>query len=383
MDFALAPGLTRYDRALRRLYVNRASTTSADFTVIDNFRMFISFLNRTPAARPLHQMHLASHGDDNAYMAMKYDMFTTGIKWENLDASQTAGRDQVNDNVIVPRPLDPATNNPIPPFLLIKGCRIGQSLPFLNKFKDVINGTSTVTIGVAAPKFYHLLLVGAQGIFETFTYDFSVFSKTRFANKNALKAALVAKPYRDIHNNLITDAQYETWIPARIHTETESLHRITINPSPVPNLARMSGGRYKYKLVDVLTYTMDTTGNPFPAAEPDRIIYLKAKLAGLPTQPGANAFAQSLASTHAFPFYTRYGYTSLDNMVDNLEWTWGITQNSPTVVAVGRRHEYNVNPVTCENGNNNIIFNYYADAGSGTTSVRNFDDRDARFYNTV
>ncbi len=383
MDFALAPGPTRYDRALRRLYVNRANTTSLDHNIIDNFRMFISGLNGNAAARPLTHMHLASHGDDNAYMALKYDILTDGTRWENLEASNVAGNARINDNVIVPRPLDPATNNPIPPFLLIKGCRVGQSLPFLNKFKDVINGTSTVSIGVAAPKFYHLLLVGAQGVFETFLYDFSVFSKTRIANKNDLKTALLAKNYRDIHNNLITDAQFTTWIPRNIHSVDNSLHRINITPSPVPNLARMSAGRYQYKLVTVITYTMDTTGNPLPADLPGRIAYLKTKFAALPTQPGANVFAQSLASTHAFPFYTRYGYASLNDMIDNLDWTFGITRNSPTVVATGKRHEYNVNPVTCENGNNNVIFNYYADAGSGTTSVKNYDDRDPRFYNIV
>jgi hypothetical protein len=383
MDFALAPGPTRYDRALRRLYVNRANTTSLDHTIIDNFRMFISSLNGNAAARPLTHMHLASHGDDNAFMSMKYDMFTAGTRWENLEASNVAGNARINDNVIVPRPVDPVTNNPIPPFLLIKGCRIGSSLPFLNKFKETINGTSTVTIGVAAPKFYHLLMVGAQGVFETFCYDFSVFSKTRIANKDDLKTALLAKNYRDIHNNLITDTQYTAWIPRNIHSIDNSLHRINITPSPVPNLARMSAGRYQYKLITVITYTMDTTGNPLPPDLPGRIAYLKTKFAALPAQPGANVFAQSLASTHAFPFYTRYGYASLNDMIDNLDWTFGITRNSPTVVATGKRHEYNVNPVTCENGNNNVIFNYYADAGSGTTTVINYDDRDPRFYNIV
>ena len=378
MDFAIAPGLSAYDRALRRLYTNRAGTTLVNTPGIDTFRSFIAYLNRTAAAHPTQFILIGSHGDDNAFMKIQFDGAAgANTRYEDLEAADAAHTCEPTNDVILPRPVD-ASNNPIPPFLLIKGCRIGQSQPFMTKMKDALNGASTDIISVGAPKFFHGMTPVPKGVFEYYLYDFSVFSKTAIANKAALVAAAVAKGYRDIHNNLITQAQYESWIPGNINRGSNAIQRTRLNPSPVTGIATITTGRYRHQHVRIFPFNLNTTSTPLPAAKADRIALVKTQAAALAANPGTNALARTLAATHPFPFFKRYLYNSLNDMIDDLDWTFDV-QNADLTIATGKRHEYDINPPMMENGNNNLIFNYYADAGSGTTSVMNFDDRDTRF----
>ena len=271
MDFAFAPGVSAYDRALKRLYTNRAGTTVVDQAGIDTFRGFISFLNRTAAAHPTQFMMIGSHGDDNAYMKLQFDgAGGANTRFEDLEAADTSHSCEPTNVVTSPRPLDGA-GNPIPAFLLIKGCRIGQSQPFMTKMKEALNGASTASIGVAAPKFFHGMTPHASGVFEYFCYDFSVFSKTKITNKAALVTAAVAKNYRDIHGTAITSTQYENWIPRNIESTTNTIQRVSINPTPITRVTRITTGRYRYQAPTVFPFNIDTSTTPLPAAPADRI----------------------------------------------------------------------------------------------------------------
>ncbi|MET0244317.1 MAG: hypothetical protein ABW174_12645 [Flavitalea sp.] len=381
MDFAFAPGTTGYDGMLRQLYTNRSSTTLVTTGVASTIKGFIDHL-KAPAVLPAVNLLVGTHGDDNAYMQAQWASgtgYSTNTYWEDLDRADTRDDTQIEDAVVITRPTD-ASGQPILPMFLIKGCRIAVSQPFMDKMKLAINGASSLDITVTAPRFYHYLnSVPGKGVFEAFEYDYKLISKTAITNKAALITALLAKNYTDIHGTAVTLADYNRWIPVRISRDKDPIQPIILNSSPVPRYTAFQCGRYRHTNPTILVFTI--SGGSFPAADPARITALRDILVAGAAAPGTNSFFQQLASTHEFPFYERYNYTDIDDMINNLTWTF--TRSGSNWVATGKRHEYDVNPPIVESGNTNLIYNYYAEAGSGTSSLINFTDTDTRFYITT
>lgn len=379
MDYAFAPGPTAYDLALKNMLSHRDTTTLIDVPFVTTIRNLVTQLGSKVPPNPLTHVVIGSHGDDNAYMKIQLNgAFGEHTTYEDMVQEMTAATRhcQFPDNVVNPRPKD-SSNNPIPCFVFIKGCLIGKSPVFLKKLKDVFNGLSSTPIQVAAPRFYHSILPVAQGTLELFCYHFEHYSKTKVKDKAALEALMAAKGFKDIHGTAIPAANWKRWIPANIHSKQKDLQQVKLNPTPIKGKTGAKVGRYKYEAVTIITFTVRISSGSLPTTSVDRLALLRTQMQTVAANPGTNLLAQSLVATHVFPYFKRYDYTSLNDMIDNLDWSYN-PQDAQTMLCIGKRHQYNVNPPLVSATNNELIFNYYAN-NTKTTSSRMFADNDARF----
>jgi hypothetical protein len=390
MDFAFAPGATKYDKIIRKMFTYRTGTTLVNKKGVNTIDDFFNQLT-TVVTTPLTYVLIGTHGDEAGYMKIQLDK-TTNPTTHKIDANtdfEIMERGmaavprvcQLADAVINPRPVD-SNNVPIDPYISIRGCRIGVMTPFIQKFKDVVNGLSTTDVAVAAPKFYHEVYQKAQGVFEGFNYDFHIFSPTAIASKADLVAKLdgLTTKYQDIYGTDITTAQWNTWIPKKITKEVDPLVRTKLNPSPIPRFPSLKSGRYKYARRNVVNFTMSTSAGTLPTTQATIVPFLKTLVNNQAANPGTDPFWLMFASTHPFPFFKRHEYDTIDDMIDGLEWIL----NTKSRVYTGRRYEYYVSPpVVNNNANNELIFNFHAAPGSGTTASITFADDDSNYFNKV
>lgn len=377
MDYAFAPGVSTYDRILRDMLTFRPQTTVVNNASVVSINDFFTHLQAN-VATPLTNIIIASHGSESAWMKAQLDtVLGPNTTYEDLTQAMVAPRTcQIAASVIDPRPVD-GSNNPITPFLFIKGCRIGKSVPFIQKIKEVINGLSTTSIELCAPIFYHVVYQLTQGVFEYFEYDFHIYRKVAIADKPALIAAFNAEGFSDIHGTPIPSASYTSWIPRRITNQVDPLATVNIASSPVTNFATHRAGRYQYKNPAIYAYTVDPSVT-LPANNAAAIAtFLKSELAAFAASglPGSEKFV----STHPFPYYERFGYTSIDDMVDNLNWVKPATSRTYT----GKRHEYHVNPAVVGATNNELVYNFYPATGSTATASQAFTDNNATYFQTA
>src|SRR6476620_77688 len=383
MDFAFAPGASTYDNILRHLLSFRPQTTVVSGNNISTINDFINDLT-TRATSPAGTILIASHGSESAWMRAQLNQgtgFDPNTTYEALEQAATAPQScQVAASVIDPRPVD-ANNNPITPFVFIKGCRIGKSLPFIQKFKDVVNGLSATSIELCAPKFYHVVYeLNATGVFEYFEYDFHVYSRDAIATKADLVTALTAAAYDDVHGNAVPAANWNTWVPRNINRNQDPLLTVNIASSPVTNFATHRAGRYQFKNETIYTWTVGSgfTLPPANATQSDLATFMDSQLQAYIAS--ADPHAHWLESSHPFPYYERFGYTSLNDMITNLRWL----RNGVSLPYVGKRYDYHVSPpVIANNTNNELIYNFYANPAGSSTSTHAFDDNDALFFQTA
>ena len=390
MDFAFDPRGTKYDVTIRKMFSFRNNTTVLDVklrpditTVDDYFTMLAGSVST-----PLTNILLGSHGNEAGQMALE---FTDGFgftSWEALNfcIHGLKRKCQLVDKIINPRPQDPTTHQPIPAFIFIRGCRIGTAVPFLQKMKEVVNGLSTTPVSISAPKFFIELYEQAQGIFECFLYDFHAYMNKPFTSRADLITELEkpAYDYKDIYGTKITDAQWKAWIPTDFRKTKDPLLSADLNPSPITNFPSLMSGRYKFERVpDILTWLVDSSipASSIPTTKAGFPAFLKQQMNERAAHPGIDDdFGLSLQSTHPFPFFKRNGYNTIEEMVDGMEWT----QSRDLRTFKGARYEYTVSPpIIKNNSNNELIFNYYAAPGSGTTSSTMFGDNDPTYFQTV
>lgn len=387
MDFGFASGPTPYDAALRQLYTNRASTTLIQQKGINTLSDFFSTLS-FQVTSPLGNIFIGSHGDETAYIKMAFDAVSPHITFESLDNALKPPRTmQLPANIIDPRPVD-TSNNPIEPHVYIRGCRIGILTPFIQKIKDVINGLSTTTIKVGAPLFFHAVAPVPPGIIESFSYDFHIFTKTKITNRAALLAAFKAVGFVDMYGNTITDTQWNSWIPAAIFRDKQNYMFPKLIGSPLTRSQIFATGLYRYRDASALnavvfpSFGIDPSFGTIPTDKTQLPAFMKTVIKAVIANPTAQQkdFAAMLVDTHPLPYYKRYEYTSLDDMIDNLVWTG----TPASRVYKGSRYEYYAGPpVVDNNANNELMFNFYATKGKGVTSSTMFADDSGDYFNVV
>lgn len=381
MDYAFAPGATGYDRIMRTMYGYRASTTLVNQTGVNSIKDFFDHL-ASAVSTPLTYILVGTHGNESGWMNVALDASVDAhTTYEAMETVMTATPRtcQLADAIINPRPQD-GSNQDIAPFLYIRGCRIGAMTPFIQKFKDVINGVSTTSVSVSAPKFFHEVYEMTQGVFELFNYDFHVFSKTAATSKTDLVNKLKARSLTDIYGTAITDAQWNTWVPRVITTDKDPLVSVTIPSSPIPHFPSLRAGFYRYRNPTILTFHIDPSWGALPTADAAIATFLKQQFSSLAANPGTDSFALSLVDTHPFPLFKRYEYNTLDDMVDGLKWT----PNHQSRIYTGKRFEYYAcPPVIANNANNELVYNFYASPTGGASAVSNFTDSDTNYFNAV
>ena len=88
-------------------------------------------------------------------------------------------------------------------------------------------------------------------------------------------------------------------------------------------------------------------------------------------------------SDHAFPGYERLGYSSLDDMLDNLTLTYTYASRQNELRCQYTRYEYRVLLPVRDVATGNLIFNFYPKTGTAHTAVNNMLESDTRLFAIV
>src|SRR5207244_8867192 len=181
-------------RYARQVHAKRPqSKVITGFGPVDNtLEAFIDALGRStdvdhPVAYPL----VVSHANDEGQLFIAMNLVAGKvIEYEDLEAAAKSGRLRLDPALLQPRPQ--SAGQPALAQLRVRGCRIGNALPFLRKLKDALGGS----IQVNAPKHFQYYgditstgSGGLNGIYEQMSYDFTVSRPDALANPAALVAA--------------------------------------------------------------------------------------------------------------------------------------------------------------------------------------------------
>jgi hypothetical protein len=273
--------------------------------------------------------------------------------------------------LINPRPNDGA-GNPIPAFVHIKGCRIGQALPYLQLLKTALGGAARVT----APKHFHGNYgFPGEGFVEFLAHSYEINRKTALANRAAVIAAFKAGSFTRIDGSAVPDEKWNAYVPqSYTNAKTQVSHSVVLSQSingrtAISNL----NGEYRYKHASYGPFEVDFGSGSPPSDPAQRLSEIRNSF--------LNDSENRWDDTHPFPVYRRLGYASFNDYMDGMQWQ--MTVNGSILSATGRRHEYTcIVPITAP-ANNQLFFNFYPDSGSGLSPITLLQESDTRFFATV
>jgi hypothetical protein len=341
-------------------------TRRPDTTPITSAGTLESILNTLMTGRavttPIANVIVVSHAREEGHLAFGANAQDTDDRMyldELCMYVHAQGRPQITTRTIR---NDSATN------IHIRGCNIGEEDRFLRLIKRMFGAQVTVTAPRHEDRFFEFSVTESRGgevVSETtyysefMRYNFVVKRKRRASNKNELIRHFLGLGKSDIHGTSITRAQYNAWIPSRIHPSgsVETRHRCS-NP-----MHARAGGyitrRYRYRRKRIYGYGVpwEEDGTP-PAARPRRIELLREALRREPTMQANHPSQQC-----NMPEYQRWGYSSLNDFVDSLYWSFSWDAARSLLMCTGRIHEYELRiPIT--DSENNLLMNVFE--GTGT-----------------
>ena len=340
MDHAFAPGGTPWELLMRDMLARRPNTRVSHLVGNESVMDFFKGLNR--AGVVADDLIVASHATDEGVLFLDLDAMNSGqpATYETLEAVESS------HTIEIPPGLRKSTTR-----FHVKGCRIGADdcIPYLNKLKSALGNPRQVT----APRFFHGLYKGTNGIFEWMGHTYELVVKEAFKKRADLVTALQNKKFTRLDGTQVADADIDTWVPRNVALAPVATTKvaITVPVAIVPRTGSLSAidniGAQCRSERSVFTY----------ASLPKNTTALKQALQAEPV----------FQSTHPYPLYHRYHYKTFNEFFDGQTWVL----NRPTGW-VGTHFVYTlVIPVTKPAATptaptNELIFNFYPPSGGPT-----------------
>ncbi|MDY0083976.1 MAG: hypothetical protein RBR74_12400 [Ignavibacteriaceae bacterium] len=310
---------------------------------------------------PIKDIIIVTHAGEGGFLFLK--LMNNSAPPDQI--SYYALQDYLNEQVrpqITSRQIKNDTN------IHIRGCNIGKEPRYLDLLKRLFGNNVSVT----APKHLDSFSYLSQGTtihrYEHLSYCFTVFNKNAFTNKQQVISAFInhLPAFEDIYGNSLTQAQLNSWIPQDIRSNAETLYQCT---NPISSSLRVNK-KYIHRFDNPL-YTFDIELDSEPTAN-QRIDELKNALRQVDT----------MQTSHDFPEYHQFGYSSLDEFVDNISWRFTWDNSSDTLHCVGSRHLYQLRiPIT--DTNNQLFLNAFLGAGEKRYLHHQLIETDTRFFTKI
>ena len=378
-DFAFVPGTDSFAGYAKQFHTNRPrSKVITGFGLIpDTLESFIDALGRStdvdhPVAYPVVVSHANEEGD--LFIAMNL-LAGKVIEYEDLEAAVNSGRLHLDPALLQPRLQ--SGGQPAPAQLRVRGCRIGQALPFLRKLKDALGGA----IQVNAPKHFQYYddttPTALPGVCEHMAYDFTVSRPDPVASRPALVAAFKKAGFKWINKKPVPAG---TW-PAlmALHGMPKSIHHSGHHTLGYKVEVRAAGKKADLPDMAEYRYTREplfTGWGAFPLAK-DPVTYLRRREAvqkELSQQP-------LYQTSHPYPMWARTGFSSLDEFMAGWHWTMEYDKSAGQLKYQAKRSKYTfVVPIT-RPGTKELITNFYGTGGRPTVEDLHAEDPD--YYATV
>lgn len=359
MDYGFAPGNTGQDGRVRRLFQRRTPPT----TLVANRNMaalheFVAYLSTSSAVtRPIGNILLGTHANSEGrlFMPMYRNQAGGATSYETFAQTLT----QTARSIDVPAAVTQG-------FVHIKGCNIGKNLPFLTEMRRAMGGRVSIT----APRHFDGIYEhSAYGSWEFMDYEFTIRNPVNLT-RNALIAAFqnATPPFRFVDGTAVPAANWANWIPTNIKATSTRTVQLTFGQTIGK---RTTIGAIQQFRVERLPFIWSIT-------------YPKASDVPAPAQR-AQAIQTSMqadptfATTHPFPTWVRYGYSSFPNFFAG--YTWHYTARGRVLQARGTRTKYTlVIPIVASG---HLVSNFFPLPTTSYTAFIDLNESDALFFGKV
>jgi hypothetical protein len=383
LDYAFVPGTTKFDKRMAGLMDKRPQTFRIDDPLVTSLSEFIrAMTNNAAVKKPIRHLVISSHANPEGNLFMKLSFLAADvITYEQLEEAVKDKSLLIDMQLLEPRPKD-TTQSPIAPLFLIRGCRIGITVPFLKKLKEALGNKITVV----APKHFHMADIQSDppGFVEFMSYNFAINRPKKFRNKAEAVKIFSGKGFTFIPDKPpaagsstagtpVPAKLWPLWIPEKELNKKGDNDVPASIVNPITKAPETIPARWRYRPRQFL----DQAGSVF-----------------LPKDPGTEAarkkavrddLVNNLAryqDTHPFPEYVRYGYKTMDEFMDGWKWKFSYDKSSKLLSYNASRHEYvAIRPIT-EPTTRTLILNYYPSGKKGTV-LEQLAPSDTRFFETV
>ncbi len=376
-NYAFVPGTTGFDNEMREFMRLRPHTTIFADPLVDNLVAFLRALQSNPAiTNPIRHIIIASHANPEGNLQMSLDSTADRvIEFEDLDGLSGASSITIPaQGVLDPRPKD-SSGRAVDAVFHVRGCRIGNAIPFMRLLKSKLGGRVKVT----APKHMDVMSrhVNPDGRVERMSYGFQVNNPTAFRNSREARAGFDAKGFTLIDNTRVPTARWGDWVPRtlpRIRSGRSQWAEVNVDTrmgNPVTGRVQSVPGRFRFRERRFFRPDFDIVPQGgVPGDEAGKKAAVRAELEKL----------DRFKASHSFPQWVRMGYPSMDAFMDG--WTWNFRQDGTHLKGQAIRFEYMVIQPIANLSSNEVFVNFHP-SSSGTAPIIQIREDDARFFTTL
>lgn len=377
MDFGFAPDGDEHVANLRTLFARRATTSLIDGRGLNTVRQFITHLDKTTAiTKPVGDLLIGAHANNEGQFFLPMFPGQQGpTKFETLEESlKTAAK-----SIAIPNSLTGFTpGGATTPFVHIKGCNLGQALPFVTKLKEALGGNVTLTV----PKLFHGATPSPEGVFEYTGYQFSLKRTQPFPDRKTALAEWDAAKFLLIDGKQVTTADWERLVPRNPNADVRIQVTSQLGATFGKRTTVRTPQQYRVEPITFGPWTVPfPTPNDVPTGLDDQLLELEIHLK---TDP-------RFQDTHPYPQFKREGFDRVVEFVSG--YNWNCRKVGATLRCFGTRMLYMVvlavtDPKTVPKdgliGAGNLLFNFYPNAGSSLTArTTAIQVSDQRFFVTI
>lgn len=377
MDFGFAPDGDEHIGNLRLLFERRTTTSLINSPGVNTVRQFIGHLEKTKAIpKPVDDLLIGAHANNEGQFFIPMFPGQVGpTKYETLEESLKVAAKSIKipDSVI-----GFTAGSPVTHFVHIKGCNLGQAMPFVTKLKEALGGNVKLTV----PKLFHGATPSPEGVFEYIGYQFPLKRTQPFPDRKTAIAEWDGAGFTQIDGSPVSTDDWEALIPKNPNLDV----RINVNSKLGTSFGKRTTVRTP-RQHRVLRITFGPWTVPFPTKKDvpsDRDDQLLALESHLKTDP-------RFQDTHPYPQFKREGFDRVIEFVSGYDWK--CRQDGATLKCFGTRALYMVvlavtDPKTIPTngliGQGTLIFNFYPGAKSKLSPQTSaIQVTDQKFFVTV
>jgi hypothetical protein len=378
MDFGFAPDGDAHIGNLRLMFQRRASTTLINAKGVNTVRQFITHLDgNSKITKPVDDLLIGAHANNEGQLFIPMFPGQKGpTEYETLEESLKDAKKSIK---IPDALIGFTTGSQITHFVHIKGCNLGQAMPFVTKLKEALGGNVMLTV----PKLFHgATPAPKEGVFEYIGYQFSLKRTTKFPDRKTAIAEWDNAGFTMIDGNPVTTDDWEAIVPKDPNVDFRS----DINSKLGATFGKRTtiSTPWEHRVIPI---TFGPWKVPFPTAkdvpkdDSDRVSALESHL----------KTDKRFQDTHKFPQFKREGFDRVIEFVSGYDWTCRPEGN--TLKCFGTRRLYMcafavTDPKTVPKGglirNGTLIFNFYPNAKSTLTArTTAIQVTDPKFFVTV
>jgi hypothetical protein len=382
MDYLFVPGSEASEQLGRQIISRRPNTALIERPPAQNH--FVGLLARLGAAsvnHPIGDILLVAHGLQSGEYYIPLSR-SVGSPCDFEKAADAVTADTIR---LQPDLLRAASTDTLQTITVrLRGCNIGKARPLIEKLQQAI-APAGGAVNMTAPLHFDEFHAIHGGWVEYLAHKFTLRVAQPFkdasghADRPGLLAAFDAEGFTYLDGTAIPTASWSNWVPTNIHPSSANWRQsfnFTVDLDPAANGQTTVAIHREYRYEQLpITWTWTA---PDPGTDTARLNLLRTSL------PQGEVNRRHLYDpSYDWPLYERMGFTSIDDMVDNLDWVFPYRHGTFHYRAI--RHEYTVMlPITDPpaTGANPVMqfYNFFPLNAASGPAILNLDETNGDLF---